>query len=509
MVVKILGRAGDQAQLDEAIEEARLLRALRHEAVVGLVDSGVSDDAEVYLVTEFVHGASLRDHFDARGRPTPVEAARLVASLAHAMGIAHGAGVIHCDISPANLMVDGDGRVRIVDLGSAVRAGSAASLDRVVRGTPGFMAPEQGDPTARAERTLDVYALGAVLFWMLTGMSANGRDSAEIEALLRGRANPRAWRASALAAARVPRGLDRVTLDAIDIDPARRPPDAEALAQHLSQWIDADALARLPWHERLVGRARRHPRLALLVTAGITATATLSIVTTLLAPRESPPQSVDYTLMAARSDRALAYAMSRFDRSLRIDRDEARALLARTPQILGTAKAPPALVRAWMSEPEGVRLASLLAGVQIIAGRHGESTQIDPLVLRTTLAALLLAQGRDPAPGLRSGGADLEAMLSPGDPLRSIAEGVRRGAVARALADGLRTGRVRTGLPAPEVALVELDASISESVAAERDVLTLLFREQRDRLAAAMVERSSRPGVSIESTGGAVAPRPD
>jgi|GEM_PF-2004640 len=506
VVVKTLGRADDQAQLDVAIEEARLLRVLRHEAVVDLVDSGVSDDAEVYLVTEFVHGASLRDHLDARGRPTPSEGARLVASLAHAMGIAHRAGVIHCDLSPANLMVDRDGRVRIVDLGSAAHVDSTPALDRALRGTPGFMPPEQGDPSARAARTLDVYALGAVLFWMLTGQSANGRDSKEIEALLRGRADPRVWRSESLLAAGVPRGLGRITLAAIDIDPSRRPPDAEALARRLDHWLEEDARAQLPWQDQALSWARRHPRMALLLTIGATAVVTLSIMTLWLTPREVPRRGVAYTLMTARSDRAQAYAMSRYDRSLRIDRDEARALLAWLPQILGTARAPAPAVREWMSTPEGARLASLLSGLQIIAGRHGESAQIDSSVLRATLAVLLLAQQRDPEPGLRSGGTDLETQFSPGDPIRSIAESVRRGAAARAVGEGLRTGRTKPGWPAPERALVDLDQSIRENIVAERDVIVLLLREQRDLLAAAMAARSLRPAASIGSTEGAAAP---
>lgn len=509
VVVKILGRAGDQAQLDEAIEEARLLRALRHEAVVDLVDSGVSDDSEVYLVTEFVHGASLRDHLESRGRPTPVEAARLVASLAHAMGIAHGAGVIHCDISPANLMVDCEGRVRIVDLGSAAHVDATPALERALRGTPGFMPPEQGHPSARVAATLDVYALGAVLFWMLTGQSANGRDSAEIESLLRGRIDLRTWRSEALAAAGVPRGLARQTLGAIEIDPARRPPDAESLARRLEHWLVEEARSHLPWHERVLVWARARPRLALVLTVGGTAIVTLAIVTALLSPSEAPRRGAAYTLMAARSDRSLAYAMSRYDRSLRIDRDESRALLARIPQILGTAKAPAPTVRVWMTEPEGVRLASLLSGLQIIAGRHGEAAQIDPLVLRAALSTLLLAQGRDPEPALRSGGIDLETLLSPGDPLRSIAESVRRGAAARAIAESLRSKRSRPGWPAPEQALVDLDASIRENLVAEREVMVLLLREQRDLLAAAMAERSSRPGASVESTEGAGGPPPN
>ncbi|MBX3355789.1 MAG: serine/threonine protein kinase [Phycisphaeraceae bacterium] len=509
VVVKILGRASDQAQLDEAIEEARLLRAIRHEAVVALVDSGVSDDAEVYLVTEFVHGASLREHVESTGKPEVLEAIRLVASLAHAVGIAHRAGVVHCDLSPSNLMVGSDGVVRIVDLGSASHAGAAAPFERVLRGTPGFMAPEQADPRREVDPALDVYALGAILFWLLTGVSANGRESSEIDALLRGRSDPAAWRMAVLGAAAVPRSVARLVMRAIDLDPTLRPRDAEAFAEELDQWLTDERRRRLPWRGRFGAWWRQHPRTAIAFTVLATALLTLSLVNTIMAPAPPPTRGAQYTLMAARSDRAIGYAMSRFDRSLRIDRDEARAMLARTPQILGTGRTVGPSLDAWMAGPEGARFASLLAGVQIIAARHGEATQIEPLVLRTTLAALLLSQGRDPAPVMRSGGADLETLLSPGDPLRAIAEAVRRGATARAVAEGMRGGRVRAGLPSPEVALVELDASIREHEAAERDVIVHLLRTQRALLTAAMAERSWRPAVSGEPTEAAAEPPRD
>jgi len=509
VVVKILGRAGDQAQLDEAIDEARLLRSLRHPSIVGLVDSGVSDDAEVYLVTEFVHGASLRDHVESKGPLRPAEAVRLVASIAHAIGMAHRAGVVHCDLSPSNILIDAEGRGRIVDLGSAARVGSSAPAERALRGTPGFMPPEQSDPAVPAAPTIDVYALGAVLFWLLTGTSANGCDSAEIDGLLRGQRNPRAARVEALSAGGVPRGLARLALSSIELDPARRPVDGDALARVLDAWLEADAQARLPWNDRIIAWGRRHPRVALLLTVGATAAITLALVTALVAPREAPRRGVEYTLMAARTDRSLAFAMSRYDRSLRVERDEARAMLARLPQILGVSKSSIEPLRQWISGPEGRRFASLLAGLQIIAGRHGESEQIDALVLRAALATLLLAQARDPTTALRAGGQDLEVLLSPGDPLRSIAIAVRRAATARVVTESIRSIRGRPATVSPEQALVELEASIRENTVAGRDLIVRLLQEQRDLLRAAMVERSSRPAISGARTEGAAAPRPD
>ncbi|MBM4113150.1 MAG: serine/threonine protein kinase [Phycisphaerae bacterium] len=506
VVVKILGRAGDQAQLDEAIEEARLLRQLRHESIVGLVDSGVSDDAEVYLVTEFVHGEPLREWVERRGTPSAANAARIIGTLAHAVGMVHRAGVIHCDLSPANILVDRDDRPRLVDFGSAVRAGSTAEPLRALQGTPGFMAPEQVDPGTAASRSLDVYALGALLFWMLTGASANGRDSAEIDLMLRRRADPRAWRAEALTKAGVPRGLARIVRSSIDVDPGRRPPDAAALARSLDAWLAELARSQLSAGERLAAWGRRRPRTALLLTIAATAIVTLSVMLLLLRDGRPPSRGVEYTLLAARTDRAVGYGMSRYDRSLRLEREQARALLGRIPAIFGTMPVPEAEMREWMSGAEAAQLASLLAGLQIISARHDESARIESLVLRTALATIMLAQGRDPTPILVGGGIDVEGILPDDDPLRSVAEGVRRAAAASAVAEGIRTGRARPGLPAAERALVELDASIRENEQARRGAITRLLREARDRLAAAMSGSSSPRAASGGSPGGAGAP---
>jgi len=508
VVVKILGRAGDQAQLDDAIEEARLLRAIRHEAIVDLVDSGVSDDSEVYLVTELVHGESLRERVQRLGRPTPVGAARMIATLAHAVGMAHRAGVIHCDLSPGNILVDSEGRPRLVDFGSAVHAGITAPAVRALRGTPGFMAPEQADSGSPAAPTLDVHSFGALLFWLLTGSSANGRDAAEIDSYLRGRADLRPWRTELLLQSQVPRDLCRLVLAAIDRDPARRPLDAEMLARRLDAWLADHARSQLPWSERVVAWGRHRPRSAVAMVVTVTALVTLVATTAITQWQSEPRRSVEYSLMAARADRAVAYGLSRYDRSLRVDREEARALLARVPQILGTTRVPAASMREWMSGPDGARLASLLAGLQVISQRHDEGGGVESFTLRAALGALMLAQARDPSPALR-GGADLMAILPPGDPVRSVAEGVERAAVARSIGDALRGARARPGLPSPENALVELDAAIREQRREEREVIATLLQEQRDRLAAAMAERPTPQEASGESTAGAGARRPD
>ena len=508
VVVKILGRAGDQAQLDEAIEEARLLRSVRHEVTVGLVDSGVSDDDEVYVVTEFVEAPSLREWVEREGTPDRTTAVRLVASLAAAVGQAHREGVVHCDLSPGNILVDERQRPRLVDFGSASRIDQPAGEMRVVRGTPGFMAPEQTELSRPPRPALDVYALGAILFWLLTGASANGRDSEQIDAVLAGRQDPRPWRREMLAAAAVPRGLATLVLDATAMDPAARPADGAALAAALQAWLEESRRRALPAWRRGMEWMRRRQVLTLFAVVLVTVSGTLLAVTLALRPGGAPRGGVEQSLLAGRSNAAVGYGMRRWDRSLRVERDEARSLLARVPQVLGAAPVPADQLMDWARSRDAERLAELLRGLQVIAGRHGESQQMEALVLRVALGMTLLAQDRDPGNVMRTARLDWDEAFSPGDPLRSLGGGLQAAATARELSQGLRSGRLRPGLPAEEMVLVRLDAAIRENRAADRDLAVQLFSRERDRLAAVMAERPSLPAASGEPPGAAAAPPP-
>jgi DNA-directed RNA polymerase specialized sigma24 family protein len=137
-------------------EEAAVLARLRHPGIVAVHGVGLLPDGGHFLVMDLIDGSDL----SRQPRPPVAEALRWVAEAAEAIDYAHGRGVVHCDLKPSNLLLGGDGHVRVSDFGLARSlAGGAAPHG----GTAGFMAPEQLDPDGTVSPRTDVYGLGAVL----------------------------------------------------------------------------------------------------------------------------------------------------------------------------------------------------------------------------------------------------------------------------------------------------------------------------------------------------------
>ncbi|MDG4820888.1 protein kinase [Asanoa sp. WMMD1127] len=148
--------------------EAEILGELDHPGIVGLRDVTTIDGAPA-LVLDLVVGLDLRRRIRRDGPVPPAVAAHIAAQVADALAYLHGRGVVHGDIKPANLLVPADGgRVRVTDFGVARRL--AHGRPAVIHATPEYVAPEvvAGEPASPAA---DVYALGIVLFEMLTGRS--------------------------------------------------------------------------------------------------------------------------------------------------------------------------------------------------------------------------------------------------------------------------------------------------------------------------------------------------
>ncbi|GIF77003.1 serine/threonine-protein kinase [Asanoa siamensis] len=148
--------------------EAEILGALDHPGIVGLRGTTTVDGAPA-LVLDLVEGEDLRRRLRRDGPVPPAVAAHIAAQVAEALAYLHARGVVHGDVKPANLLVPADGgRVRLTDFGVARRI--ARGRPDVIHATPEYVAPEvvAGEPAGRAA---DVYALGIVLFEMLTGRS--------------------------------------------------------------------------------------------------------------------------------------------------------------------------------------------------------------------------------------------------------------------------------------------------------------------------------------------------
>ncbi|HSR23884.1 MAG TPA: serine/threonine-protein kinase, partial [Candidatus Eisenbacteria bacterium] len=148
------------------LREARVAARLRHPNVVGVHDCGIADDGTPYIAMEYVAGRSLAARLR-EGLPPAAETLHVAAQLASALDHAHGMGVVHRDVKPANVLLGDDGVVRLVDFGIA-QAGREPGEPWAGLGTPAYMAPEQR-LGRRAGAHTDVYSLAVVLHELLTG----------------------------------------------------------------------------------------------------------------------------------------------------------------------------------------------------------------------------------------------------------------------------------------------------------------------------------------------------
>ncbi|GEM_PF-2543838 len=167
--VMLAGEHASEEMLQRFRREARLAAKLQDPGIVHVFDYG-NEGRLHYFVMELVEGQSLKELL-AKG-PLPVDrAVRIATEAARALAAAHEAGVVHRDVKPGNLLIDTKGRVRVADFGLAKDLSDASlTTTGTVFGTPSYMAPEQAaGETSRISPRTDVYALGAVLYEMLTG----------------------------------------------------------------------------------------------------------------------------------------------------------------------------------------------------------------------------------------------------------------------------------------------------------------------------------------------------
>jgi serine/threonine-protein kinase len=242
---------------------------LRHANIVQVYDVG-EHEGRPYFTMEFIEGGSLAEKL--AGTPQPASrAAALVATLAQAVQVAHQGGIVHRDLKPANVLLTADGTPKISDFGLARRcAGEAAlTLSGAVLGTPSYMAPEQASGKATAVGpAVDIYALGAILYEMLTGRppfraetaAETQRQVIAEEPVLPSRLNRQ-----------VPRDLKTICLKCLHKDPQRRYATAAALAEDLQRFQRGEPILARPagLSERTAKWVRRYPSQAAIVAAGL------------------------------------------------------------------------------------------------------------------------------------------------------------------------------------------------------------------------------------------------
>ncbi|MEP7280550.1 MAG: protein kinase [Rubrivivax sp.] len=282
------------------LNEARAVAGLNHAHIVTVHDAGLSPHG-VYIAMERLRGRDLRQALVAGWRPTPSQAAHLVRRVADALAYAHARGVVHCDIKPANIFLTRKGRPTVLDFGIArVAKGAAApALEGLIAGSPHYVAPEQLDGGEIDGRS-DVYALGVVLYELLTARKAFDGDSLEAisEAVRHATPTP----AHELAPD-VPPGLSALVARAMSRRPEDRPPTAGDFAQRLRIWHTApdDGAQARPQT-----RPDSGPRRAVLVAV----TVALAIGVAALAWR-APGTAADEPVLATTADTAPPPAMVR------------------------------------------------------------------------------------------------------------------------------------------------------------------------------------------------------
>jgi serine/threonine-protein kinase len=162
--------ARDAATRDRFVREGRALARIRHPNIVQVFDAGEAEDL-VYLAMELVDGHSVARLLRERGCFSLVETAEIVDEVASALAAVHSRGLVHCDVKPANILIERDsGRAVLLDLGVSRQIDETASAsDGWLVGTPAYMAPEQIAAGRHVSPQTDVYQLGATAHAMLTG----------------------------------------------------------------------------------------------------------------------------------------------------------------------------------------------------------------------------------------------------------------------------------------------------------------------------------------------------
>jgi tetratricopeptide (TPR) repeat protein len=249
--VLVAGLHADVERRARFLAEADAFARLRHPNIVQIHEVGEHEGLP-FLALEYVEGGSLAERLGGSPMP-PRRAAALVAQIAEAVDFAHRMGVVHRDLKPSNVLLATDGSTKVTDFGLAKQEQSELTATGAVLGTPSYMAPEQAEGKARAVGPgADVYALGAILYELLTGRPPfHGATPMETLEQVRSHEPVPPGRLQV----RMPRDLDTICLTCLQKTPSARYPSARALADDLRRFLNNQPVrarrtgaAGVAWH---------------------------------------------------------------------------------------------------------------------------------------------------------------------------------------------------------------------------------------------------------------------
>jgi serine/threonine-protein kinase len=377
---------------------------------------------------EFIEGGNLAEHI--QGVPQPArQAAKIVAALADAVYAAHQNGIVHRDLKPGNILLTADGTPKVTDFGLARRlqTDGALTISGVPVGTPSYMAPEQarGDKGAVGPAA-DVYALGAILYELITGRPPFRAESATAtlqqvvtdEPVPPTRLNPR-----------VPRDLQTICLKCLHKEPHNRYVSAQALAEDLRRFERGEPIKARPVGpcERAVRWVRRRPALAGALASGVLLAAALILTVVWWNGQR-----------AALAATAVAYAEADLNESERLrnsgEYKASAAVLQRAKERLG-GFVPPQLRDRLALAYDSLELSERLDAIRLERARVKPPAEtLSALVTPATEALNGTATGRHYAEAFHRSG-----IGAPGDDPAGVAARVRgspvRGALVAALDD--------------------------------------------------------------------------
>lgn len=247
---------GSASALGRFHDEARSAAALKHPGIISVYRFGMASGSH-YLVSEYVDGKTLADvianersnRLDTTTtqdvRPWWNRAAEIMAAVSDALDVAHKANIVHCDVKPANILIESDGRPRLTDFGIAKHLSEAAQAQTSVIGSCHYMSPEQASIAgARIDQRSDVFSLGVVLYELLTlAKPFEGRDVAQVLRAVK-ELEPLSVRKRDR---RIPRDLETICGKAMEKEPHRRYQTAGHVAAELRCFLaDRPILASPP-----------------------------------------------------------------------------------------------------------------------------------------------------------------------------------------------------------------------------------------------------------------------